>query len=48
MKYYINGWTELKTYFFYIGRFTETEFEKLMNGETITKYGNMFWIDKED
>lgn len=46
--YFVNGWREGKNYFFRLGRFTEEELERLENGETITKGGNDFRIEKED
>ena len=45
MKYYINGWREGRSYFFSIGRFTDSEKESLMNGEIVVKNGNEFYIE---
>lgn len=48
MRYYINGWREGRNYFFRIGRFTEEEIERLLNGETVTKGDNEFCIEVEE
>lgn len=48
LKYYINGWNYCRRYFMDIGRFTENELERLMNGETIVKGDNEFRIEKEE
>lgn len=45
MKYYINGWREGRNYFMNLGRFTTYELNSLMNGETVKKNGNEFWIE---
>ncbi len=47
MIYIINGWRYGRQYFMSFG-FTEIEFEKLMDGEIITKGDNEFWIIKEE
>lgn len=47
MKYYINGWREGKNYFLRLGRFTEEEIDRMVNGEVITKGENEFSIEAE-
>lgn len=47
MRFYINGWREGRNYFFRIGRFTEEEVERLLNGEIVTKGDNEFCIEVE-
>lgn len=44
----VNGWREGRSYFFRLGNFTKEEFAKLENGETITKGGNEFRIEKKE
>ena len=46
MRYFINGWSYGRSYFMSFG-FTEEEYERMVNGETITKEENEFWIIKE-
>ena len=45
-RYFINGWTYGKHYFFDIGGFTEDQVKRMMDGETISKNGNAFWIER--
>lgn len=45
MKYYINGWKEGKSYFLSFG-FTEDEINRMIAGETISRDGNEFWIER--
>lgn len=47
MEYYINGWRESKSYFLSFG-FTESEWERLNNGEIICKGDNEFWVKEVD
>ena len=46
MKYYINGWIESKSYFMSFG-FTESEIQRMINGEIIKRSNNEYRIDKE-
>jgi hypothetical protein len=48
-RYCINGWDDYsRAYFRDIGRFTEYEWERLLDGETIEKNGNVFRIHQDD
>lgn len=48
MKYYINGWQESRSYFMSVGHFTTYEMNALLNGETVIKNGNEFYIKGSD
>ena len=45
MKYYINGWTENRSYFMQLGRFTQNEIARMIAGEVIKKGNNEYWIE---
>lgn len=47
MKYYINGFTEGRSYFLSFG-FTEKEIERMKNGEIISREQNEFWMEADD
>ncbi len=47
MRYMVNGWSEKETYFLSIGHFTEEEMNALADGETVTKNGNMFYMEDD-
>lgn len=46
--YLINGWAEGINYFKSVGSFTTTEWNRLLNGEVVTKNGNDFYILREE
>lgn len=46
MRFYINGWRESKSYFLSFG-FSESELNRLHNGEIICKGNNKFWIENQ-
>lgn len=48
LKFFINGWEEGEGYFKDIGRFSNSEMEKMKSGEAIKKNGNTFRFRYED
>lgn len=46
--YYIDGWKESESYFKSVGNFTENEWNRLKQGEIISKYDKEFWIEDLD
>lgn len=47
-RFMINGWRESEARFLNLGRFTEEEMIKLMNGEVVHKGDNEFYIIIEE
>jgi hypothetical protein len=45
-KYYINGFTYGRAYFFSVGSFTEKQVRGMYNGKMVTYNGNEFWIEE--
>lgn len=43
MRFYINGWEESRNYFLSFG-FTSEEKQRMINGETIHRGDNVFFI----
>lgn len=45
IRYFINGFTYGKNYFYSVGSFTKKQHEALQKGEVVIYNGNEFWIE---
>lgn len=47
-RYFINGFTYGRSYFFSVGSFTEEQKQMLYDGQVVKYNGNEFWIEGEE